>query len=36
MLSVKESTECGNIMIMVNSDLISNNFNGAMRIEIRF
>ena len=36
MLSVKGSTECGTIMITVNSDLISNNSNGAMRIEIRF
>ena len=36
MLSVKGSTECGTIMITVNSDLISNNSNGAIRIEIIF
>lgn len=35
MLRAKESTKCGNMMIMASSDFISNNFNGVTRTETR-
>lgn len=35
MLRAKESTECGNMMIMASSDFISNNFNGVTRTKTR-